>query len=398
MKKMKHKKHAGVSTVFIFVAVFMLSLASAAGIMNTRDINEENNLNIYGYSIGQSRSLPTIVEFYGPSSIDIGETATFYVKAIDPNGLYIKYLFDWKIYPGQDFNVDYETPLKGSNQVIAINHTFCIGGTYDVAVIAENENGERSEIAVHDFSVNGGYTDIRYVKMWIEPDKFIPGQSVNFNSTIKNFGNRDYLETTHQPYVYFDGKRIGSVIILHPRLLEADETASGGFIENYLWPNDYNEHEIKFYYLEVTGFLYKSAVENEPPLKPSVKGPSKATSGKVYPCSSSTTDPNEHKIYYLFDFGDGVLSGWLGPYESGKLAETSHKWYKGTYELRAKAKDEHGLESEWSDPFTVIVTKGKSVNVVMNQIESYRNTQQSQNNLLLRALSLYLNIKLPSND
>jgi hypothetical protein len=376
MRDTYFKKYANIGTVLLLITVIMLSSVSGVNIVDIKNINKQNNSNI-NCTGGQSN--PIVVMFVGPSSIDIGETATFYVKAIDPNDLYIKYLFDWKIYPGQDFNVDNETIYFESDHAIEVTHTFCIGGTYDVAVIAENKNGEQSEIAFHDFNVNGGYTDIRYVKMWTEPDKFIPGQSVNFNSTIKNLGNRDYLETTHQPFVYFDGNRIGITVILHPRLLEADETKNGGLIEDYPWPNNnYDEHEIKFYFLGASGYLYKSATENEPPFKPSVEGPLRATPGEVYPCRSSTSDPCEQRIYYLFDFGDGIKSGWLGPYESGQTAETSHKWYKGTYELKAKAKDEYGLESEWSDTFIVHVTRSRPINIpMMNQQENYQSTKQS---------------------
>ena len=383
MKKFHSKKYVAIFVLLILVTTLSISLNTGVKSVDISGINECNGSNIHECSYGRDRSPPSVVNFNGPSSVNIGETAIFHVKAIDPNDLQIKYYFDWKIYPDQEFNVDEWTDdYYASGASIMIQHTFTIGGTYDVAVIAENINGEQSEMAVHDFNVDGGYTDIRYVNMWTEPDKFVPGQSVNFNSTIKNFGNRDYIEITHQPFVYFDGNRIGSSIILTTRLLEVDETNCGGYVEDYSWPDNYDEHEIKFNYLGASSYLYKSAVENEPPLKPSIEGPLRGTQGKVYPCRSSTSDPNEHKIYYLFDFGDGVLSGWLGPYESGQLAETSHKWYEGSYGLKAKAKDEYGLESEWSDPFPVHITKSRVIDTsFLRFLENY-----PQKFLLIRQL------------
>ncbi|RLF44681.1 MAG: hypothetical protein DRN29_08030, partial [Thermoplasmata archaeon] len=45
---------------------------------------------------------------------------------------------------------------------------------------------------------------------------------------------------------------------------------------------------------------------------------------------------------------------WLGPYKSGEKIVISHSWNRrGSYEVRVKAKDIYGRESEWSDPLPV---------------------------------------------
>ena len=68
-------------------------------------------------------------------------------------------------------------------------------------------------------------------------------------------------------------------------------------------------------------------------------------------------------MYYLFDWGDESDSGWLGPLESGEEIEASHIWTeKGSYEIKVKAKDIHGAESEWSDPLEVAMPKNKAIN------------------------------------
>jgi hypothetical protein len=65
---------------------------------------------------------------------------------------------------------------------------------------------------------------------------------------------------------------------------------------------------------------------------------------------------------YLFDWGDGNLSGWLGPYNSGEIAEASHIWKEeGDYQIRVKAKDDHGVQSEWSDPLPISMPKNKKL-------------------------------------
>jgi len=86
--------------------------------------------------------------------------------------------------------------------------------------------------------------------------------------------------------------------------------------------------------------------------------PSGPTSGVVdveYSYTGSTTDPDGDDIYYLFDWGDGTDSGWLGPYASGTQVEASHAWtYGDTFDVRLKAKDT--VDGPWSDPLSVQIS------------------------------------------
>lgn len=68
--------------------------------------------------------------------------------------------------------------------------------------------------------------------------------------------------------------------------------------------------------------------------------------------STSTTDPNGDQVYYMWDWGDGTISEWFGPYNSGETAYASHAWDEiGTYEVKVKAKDEYNAQSDWSNPY-----------------------------------------------
>jgi predicted secreted protein len=91
-----------------------------------------------------------------------------------------------------------------------------------------------------------------------------------------------------------------------------------------------------------------------PPLKPTINGPASGTVNNEYPYTSSTTDPDGDQVYYLWDWGDGNSSGWLGPYNSGATCESNHTWAtKGGYNIKVKAKDTFGAESPWSDPLSI---------------------------------------------
>jgi len=108
----------------------------------------------------------------------------------------------------------------------------------------------------------------------------------------------------------------------------------------------------------------KIAGESLAPEKPDApKGPEKTSANKEHTYTACTTDPEGDNIYYLFDWDDGFDSGWIGPYASGETAEASHVWTEqGNYEIRVKAKDENGVQSDWSDPLPTIMPKNRAIN------------------------------------
>jgi hypothetical protein len=100
---------------------------------------------------------------------------------------------------------------------------------------------------------------------------------------------------------------------------------------------------------------FTEGVANRPPGKPSTpNGPTSGKAGIDYLFSSSTTDPDSgDQLYYQWDWGNNV-SDWLGPYASGQTIETAHNWLTaGDYQVKVKAKDSAGLESEWSDSIAI---------------------------------------------
>ena len=53
---------------------------------------------------------------------------------------------------------------------------------------------------------------------------------------------------------------------------------------------------------------------------------------------------------YYIEWGDGDITDWTGFQSSGEPYSENHTWAtKGTYIIKAKAKDPDGLESEWSE-------------------------------------------------
>jgi len=102
--------------------------------------------------------------------------------------------------------------------------------------------------------------------------------------------------------------------------------------------------------------------DNEAPNKPNKPtGQTKGKTGSQYLYQTSTTDPEGNQIYYMWDWGDGNISDWLGPFASGAQASAQKSWStKGTYSVKVKAKDIYGGESNWSDPLSITMPKDSS--------------------------------------
>jgi hypothetical protein len=112
-----------------------------------------------------------------------------------------------------------------------------------------------------------------------------------------------------------------------------------------------------------SSILHITIYENEPPEQP-VKptGSQLGKTGTDYRFTTSSSDPDGDMLYYMWDWGDGNTSQWLGPYATGEEATGNYTWTnRGFYDVKVKVKDEHGTESAWSDPLTIIMPQDKPV-------------------------------------
>jgi len=105
--------------------------------------------------------------------------------------------------------------------------------------------------------------------------------------------------------------------------------------------------------------LTVTVLPNDPPNKPTITGPAAGREDEVLTFTGVTTDPDDDKIYYKFDW-DTSQSQWIGPKDSGEEATADKSWpNEGTYAIRVQAKDEHGALSEWSDPLSVNIPRSR---------------------------------------
>jgi hypothetical protein len=122
-----------------------------------------------------------------------------------------------------------------------------------------------------------------------------------------------------------------------------------------------------------TGYVdnVKISEINHPPNTPDTPpGPTTLEIGESGIYTTKTIDPDGDQVFYLWNWGDGNISDWMGPYASGATINTTHIWSTaGIYEVKVQAKDTNNEESDWSTPLVVTITIPQSPNLTIEQFK-----------------------------
>jgi hypothetical protein len=105
------------------------------------------------------------------------------------------------------------------------------------------------------------------------------------------------------------------------------------------------------------GILVKLAsFDNQQSSKPTISGKHKGKPNTNYTFTASSTDPDSDTLSYMWDWGDGNYSEWL------TTPTATYNWAsKDKFEIKVIAKDQHGYESEWSDPFSFSIPRNRAM-------------------------------------
>jgi hypothetical protein len=117
---------------------------------------------------------------------------------------------------------------------------------------------------------------------------------------------------------------------------------------------------------------------DEAPNIPEIDGPSLGYEGVEYTFKFSSTDPENHDLFYNVVWDDNTNTGWIGPYSSGEEISLKHIWNsKGKFTILAKSRDVYGVESEWGDFELEIPRNRASFNSLFQKlIERFQNILQ----------------------
>lgn len=99
--------------------------------------------------------------------------------------------------------------------------------------------------------------------------------------------------------------------------------------------------------------------ENHQPDDPVIDGPTSGKPGKTYKYNIYSVDPDGDDIGYIVDFGDNTIVDF-DPIPSGDILTVEHSWSRGDYEMKVKAVDINGLESNWST-LPISIPKDKTI-------------------------------------
>jgi len=289
----------------------------------------------------------------GPTTGTAGIPNTYATSTIDADGDQVKYGWDGN----GDSVVDHWTSYYSSGATCTIQITWQSPGTYNVQVKAEDQYGSQS-----------GFSQTLTVIITAGSNNPPNTPSIPSGPTSGSTGSSLTYQTSS---IDIDGDKVkygfdwdgNGIVDTWTGLYNSGATVSA----SHTWssPGTYSvkvmaedQHGAQSGYSQPLIVTITSAGNNAPH-KPSISGPTQGKSGTRYPYEASTTDPDGDKIHYYFDWGDGTNSGWVGPYNSGQKGTADNMWSRGTYTVRVKAKDEHGLESVWSDPLSISMPKFK---------------------------------------
>jgi hypothetical protein len=110
--------------------------------------------------------------------------------------------------------------------------------------------------------------------------------------------------------------------------------------------------------------------ENRSPFTPDKPyGPTFGIINTIYSFSQSTIDPDDDRIRYRFDWGDGSFSEWSNLIEQGFSFSNNHSWdVIGTYYVKIIAEDSKGKASEWSQSLEIEIVDNGNIEITYPSI------------------------------
>jgi hypothetical protein len=112
---------------------------------------------------------------------------------------------------------------------------------------------------------------------------------------------------------------------------------------------------------QITGI--EISINHPPNIPDEPSGPSMGLWQAPYVFSTRTSDPDNNRVKYGWDFdGDLIIDWWTDFYRSGNTMYIATRWLEtGTYDIRVMAEDIHGAQSDFSSPHSMFIDDGSTL-------------------------------------
>jgi len=273
----------------------------------------------------------------GDSTAFIGATASFTAQSTDPNGLDVRYEWD---YDG-DGSVDETTSWVSSGTQVSGSSSYATAGIYTVKARAENGGGQYSSWGEHTITVSS----------YPPADPSPPsgpasgdhGTSYTYtaSTTDPEGDNIEYL------FDWDDGTDSGWV---GPYASGATATADHTWTAPGTYDVTVTARDAGGSESNPSTPLSVTMANTAPPTPSTPSGPTNDHHNIALTyTTTAVTDPEGDDVEYLFDFGDGSDSGWI------TATSADHTYTApGTYDVTVTARDSWD-ESSPSSPLSVTI-------------------------------------------
>lgn len=317
----------------------------------------------------------------GPTSGRAGPEFSYCTEGgIDPEGQKVQYGFDFDDGSGIIWS-----DFVNSGEEACVSHGFpYTGGSFEIRAKTRDEQGGESD-----------WSEILSVSM--TPDDPPTTPITPIGDITEGIVGYSYVFTTSASDPEGDSIHYGfdlygdNTVDYWTNLYDSGNTIN----ENLIWERD-GTFNLKVKAKDEYGVAsdwsgtISVTMTNEAPDKPNPPdGPQRPREDATNTYTASTIDSDGHRVKFIFDWGDGHTST-TDFVDSSSVASASHKWNeKGNYQIKVKAEDEYGKQSEWSDPLPIQVPRLKTIqNLILFEfllikIQTFKNLiQQMLNNLI----------------
>jgi len=195
------------------------------------------------------------------------------------------------------------------------------------------------------------------------------------------------------PSIFYNRKPSGGAWMTDAEMVSLECDTSAQFPQIAIGPNEDIVHitwtDFTDYYGQDDSdadivYRMKPVVENQPPTKPTVVGPTIIKSSIFNDYEIMSTDPDGDDVFYYIDceaviYSNAWISDLLGPYNSSKKINISFMW-PWPYTIlifKARAVDVNGAWGDWTK-FVVIVLQNLNNNMNSEPAYNQQNSQSSQ--------------------